>query len=275
MTKPMSEPAYALGHAATELDRLTVQAQALRPITERLLRGAGIAKGMRVLDVGCGAGDVSLLLAELVGRDGRVVAIDQSTAALAAARDRVARAGVGNVTLHHASVCDFVDGEGFDLAIGRYVLVFQAVPAQFIADVTRFVRPGGVVAFHEINEFSGGSSVPSIPLWDRITNVGMGVMRRIVTTPDAALRLAESFEEAGLGAPSLICERVVGTHQSMPLMAWWASTFREMLPRACEFGLIEADEIGVAGLDRRLHAAVAAARAQIVGPEQYCAWARV
>jgi hypothetical protein len=47
-------------------------------------------------------------------------------------------------------------------------------------------------------------------------DIVMGLMRRIVTTPDAAQRLAESFEEAGLGAPSLVCERVVGTHQSRP-----------------------------------------------------------
>ncbi len=163
-----------LGHAAAELQRLTVQAQALRPITERLLRDAGITRGMRVLDLGCGAGDVSLLLAELVGRDGSVVAIDRSETAVATARDRLRRMGVANVTLHHASIGDFVDDDGFDLAIGRYVLIFQAVPAQFIADVARLVRPGGIVAFHEIDEFSGGSSVPLVPVWDQITNVVMG-----------------------------------------------------------------------------------------------------
>ncbi len=100
-------------------------------------------------------------------------------------------------------------------------------------------------------------------------------MRRIVTTPDAAQRLAESFEEAGLGAPSLICERVVGCHQSTSMMAWMASTFREVLPRAQDYGLIAAGEIAVEELETRVHAAVAEAHAQIVGPDQYCAWTRV
>jgi SAM-dependent methyltransferase len=166
-------------------------------------------------------------------------------------------------------------GEGFDLAIGRYVLVHQASPAQFIADTARLLRPGGIVAFHEIDEFSGGSSTPEVPLWNRITNVMMGVMRRIVAAPDAALRLAQSFEEAGLRVPSLICERVVGTHQSRAMLAWVASSFREVLPRAHEFGLITAEEIKVEGLETRLRAAVTVARAQIVGPDQYCAWSRV
>jgi hypothetical protein len=100
-------------------------------------------------------------------------------------------------------------------------------------------------------------------------------MRRIVIAPDAAQRLAESFEEAGLGAPSLVCERVVGTHQSRSVMAWMASTFREVLPRALEFGLITAGEIAVEELEARVHAAVFEARAQIVGPDQCCAWTRV
>ena len=52
----MSESIYILGHSQTEIRRLINQATILRPTTERLLRSAGIEQGMRVLDVGCGAG---------------------------------------------------------------------------------------------------------------------------------------------------------------------------------------------------------------------------
>jgi 2-polyprenyl-3-methyl-5-hydroxy-6-metoxy-1,4-benzoquinol methylase len=51
---------YVLGHSEREIRRLQNQANILRPITKRLLRNSGICEGMRVLDVGCGAGDVSL-----------------------------------------------------------------------------------------------------------------------------------------------------------------------------------------------------------------------
>ena len=74
----MCETTYALGHSSAEIQRLKNQAAMLRPITERLLRSAGIDAGMRVLDLGCGAGDVSMLAAELVGPAGFVVAIDRS-----------------------------------------------------------------------------------------------------------------------------------------------------------------------------------------------------
>jgi hypothetical protein len=50
---------YVLGHSADEQRRLDLQGAQLRPFTERLLHDAGIRPGLRVLDVGCGTGDVA------------------------------------------------------------------------------------------------------------------------------------------------------------------------------------------------------------------------
>ena len=79
---------YLLGHSPEELDRLTVQARLIDPITRQFFVEAGVAPGMRVLDVGSGAGDVAFLVAGLVGPAGEVVGTDRSAAALAAARAR-------------------------------------------------------------------------------------------------------------------------------------------------------------------------------------------
>jgi SAM-dependent methyltransferase len=74
---------YILGHSESELHRLMRQAAVLAPITRRLFSDAGLARDMRVLDVGCGTGDVSILAAEMVGSGGAVVGIDRSKDALA------------------------------------------------------------------------------------------------------------------------------------------------------------------------------------------------
>ena len=73
---------YALGHSSDEVERLENQARIVDPITRRFWEAAGVVPGMRVLDVGCGAGHTTRLLAELVGGRGRVVGIDNAETAV-------------------------------------------------------------------------------------------------------------------------------------------------------------------------------------------------
>src|SRR6185436_10040125 len=61
-----SGPSYVLGHSEDELARLIRQAKLVNPITRRYFKRAGVGPGMRVLDLGSGAGDTAILAAELV-----------------------------------------------------------------------------------------------------------------------------------------------------------------------------------------------------------------
>src|SRR5262250_2784972 len=82
------EHEYVLGHSERELDRLSVQAKLFEPFTRQLLQEAGLGPGMRVLDVGCGSGDVAFLAADLVGSEGSVVGVDRARAAIRRASAR-------------------------------------------------------------------------------------------------------------------------------------------------------------------------------------------
>jgi ubiquinone/menaquinone biosynthesis C-methylase UbiE len=92
---------YVLGQSDAELRRLSTQAHLIDPITRRFLVSAGIAEGMRVLDVGSGAGDVAVLLASLVGPRGEVIGTDPARTAIDAAEKRVRASGLGNVKFQH------------------------------------------------------------------------------------------------------------------------------------------------------------------------------
>jgi cyclopropane fatty-acyl-phospholipid synthase-like methyltransferase len=85
--------AYPMGYSEGEFERLERQGAFLYDLTEDVLRRAGIKPGMRVLDVGCGAGDVSMLAGALVGPSGAVLGIDRSTQAVEIAKRRGAAAG--------------------------------------------------------------------------------------------------------------------------------------------------------------------------------------
>jgi len=90
-------PTYVLGHTARELERLATQARLVDPVTRGFFHDAGVARGMRVLDVGSGAGDVAMFVADMVGPTGEVVGSDRSAEALAAARARVRERGYLNI----------------------------------------------------------------------------------------------------------------------------------------------------------------------------------
>ena len=91
-------PDHLFGQSAEETERLRLQAEMFAPYTARLLADAGISPGMKVLDIGTGAGDVALLAADLVGKEGAVIGIDLNSALVETARARVVAARFDNVS---------------------------------------------------------------------------------------------------------------------------------------------------------------------------------
>ncbi len=271
----MPDVAYILGHSPAEIGRLIIQAGILKPITERLLREAGVAQGMRVLDLGCGTGDVALLAAELVGPSGAVVGIDRNDDVLAVARDRARNAGYANIEFREGAAEDFVDPAPFDLAIGRYVLVHQADPAAFIRSAASHVRTNGLIAFHEIAVSGECHAVPPIPLLEQCWNWVTTAFRSVIVHPDAAGRMMAHFHDAGLKQPTIFCEIPVGGGSDSPVYAWWARTLRSVLPQLEKIGAATAAEVDIDTLEDRLRAAVSAVHSQVLCPMQFCGWTKL
>ena len=104
--------------------RLAILGAATRPTTLQLLQRAGIAPGMRVLDAGCGSGEVTVELARMVGADGHVTGIDADDVLLESARERV-RSLAANATLVRADVTRELPAEiahDHDAAYARFLL---------------------------------------------------------------------------------------------------------------------------------------------------------
>ena len=92
---------------------------------------------------------------------------------------------------------------------------------------------------------------------------------------DAGGRLIEHFSRAGLPQPTVFCESPVGRGEDSPLVAWIAETLEIVLPQLAKMRILTADTIAIETLETRLRKAVVEAQSQIVGPAQFCAWARV
>ena len=270
----VSEDNYVLGHSEPEIRRLQTQAAILRPISERLLQSAGIRPGMRVLDLGTGAGDVAMLAAELVGPLGCVVGIDRNPRAVSIATQRARDGGLQHLAFHEAEADSFVNNAGFDLVVGRYVLIHQSNPVAFLRAAARLAKPGGTIAFHELRLRDACHSLPHVPLWDLIDKLLRLAFSTALPHYDAGDRLIQHFNDAGLPEPNLFCEtHILGTADA-PYYAWAVDTLRSLLPQLRRIGIVAEELIDMATLERRLREAILVAHSQVAGPPQICVWAR-
>lgn len=243
---------YALGHDEAEQRRLDLQGAFLRPHTERLFRDAGLAPGLRVLDVGCGTGDVSVLLADLVGPAGEVVGVDRSALVLATARRRVAERGLRHVRFVEGDLAAIAFRERFDAIVGRFVLMHLPDPAGTLRNLTGALRPGGIVAFQCAVHPTAPLSTPAHPLFDRTVGWIREGLAKGGAKPDMGLRLPAVFRDAGLPAPELRLDGVLCQSADPAFMAWRVGTIRSLLPTIERFGIATPGEIGIATLAERL-----------------------
>src|SRR6185503_505892 len=92
------------------------------------------------------------LLSERVGPSGTVVGVERSEEAVALAQRFVAERGLRNVqVLHGDARSSSLPKASFDLVTARLVLVNVPNPEQIVSEAVALVRPGGVVAFHEVD----------------------------------------------------------------------------------------------------------------------------
>jgi len=112
------------------------------------LQRATIQPGARVVDVGCGCGQTSLELAELVGPNGFVLGIDISQPMLNRARDRQQELGVTNLEFRTADAQTHqFDRERFDIAFSRFGVMFFEDPTAAFRNLRTALRPNGRLTF--------------------------------------------------------------------------------------------------------------------------------
>lgn len=269
------EQEYLLGHSEPEIQRLLSQANILEPITMRLLHAAGIAPGMRILDIGCGAGDVSFLAGRLMGNSGEIVGVDANPAVLAIARARAKSGRMPNVEFIESPVDAFRDEKAFDAVVGRLFLIHQTAPEKTLCHVISLLRPGGIVAFHELRPTNDSfQSIPPAPLWDQVGKWIVETVRHDAPHREVGGRLAKLFLDCGLMTPRVFYEGVVDYGSESPLYASQADFVRSLMPHMLRFGVATADEIDIDSLETRLAQQVVENQSQIVWAGHFCGWAK-
>jgi SAM-dependent methyltransferase len=209
---------YALGYSDSEFRRLERQAEFFRDLTEDVLRRAGLAPGMHVLDVGCG-----------VGATGSVRGIDRSPESLDVAGRRAAAAGQPFVRFQATEIDAFSPEKQFDAVIGRLVLMYQPDPAATLRRLRRHLRGDGIIAFQEM-AMPLARTVPDSPQIDQCTDWILTAFARAGCELDIGGKLFATFVAAGLPMPQMIAAARVEGGPHSPVYDYLAGVLRSRLP---------------------------------------------
>jgi len=269
-----SGSSYVLGHADVEVRRLLLQGRLYDGYTEHGLRLAGLRQGMRVLDIGCGPGDVSFIAARLVGPSGSVLGVDAAPEMIELARVRAAEQGLSAVHFTRSAIDAIALDEPVDAVVGRLILMHLPDPAATLRRLSSFVRPGGVIAFSE-NDITGARSIPDMPLFGQVTAGIVRSFEAMGLSPRFGTTLHTIFTDAGLGAPRLTLGTPIGTAADTDILAYAAEVWRLVSPIAQQMGFAIDEFADIDEFVPRFREEALAVDALITMPPIITAWTKV
>lgn len=188
---------YVLQQNALALKRLYLQYQLYQDSNEHLLRNAGLSKGMKVLEVGCGPGHITPFLAEQVGRNGTVMSIDISEYYIHCAREN-------NKTLKNCqfAVMDIhnIDelNDRYDFILARLVLHHLNDTEQVFSKLASLLKQNGILVCEDPPAMEGVFAYPPSKALDKMTGLVIKVFKDNNVDYTVAYKLIDYFKKYGL-----------------------------------------------------------------------------
>jgi len=242
---------YPLGYSEQEARRLAEQGALLEELTAAVFQRAGLRAGMRVLDIGCGVGDVTLLAARLVGPQGAVLGIDRADSSVETARKRANALGAAHARFEQSDLATFETEQTFDALVGRLVLLYLPDPAATLKRLSRNLGPGGLIAFQEF-DMSATSQVPAGELFLEVRKWLLQAFAAAGAELDMGTKLFSTFLRAGLPPPEMTAATPLACGPATGGYGYIASVLRSLLPLIERTGIATAAEIDIDTLAVRM-----------------------
>ena len=271
-----SERIYTMGRSKEETERLIQQSDLYGRITRRFFTDAGLLPGMKVLDIGSGAGDVAFVAAEWVGSEGKVIGVDMIAEILETARARAQETVLENVQFFAGDVQTLDLADDFDALIGRLVLMYLADPVDALKQLVTRLCPGAIVAFQEV-DFSIYSSTArsDTPMLNQLAEWIVEVFQRSGAHASMGFELYAIFIDAALPEPTLQYVAAMGAPETWMGYQYIANSFQSILPLLEAYEIATAEQIDLKTLAERLRAEVVASKRPLMLPPHVTAWAQL
>lgn len=240
--------------------------------TKELLINAGIKEGSRVLDVGCGRGDVTFMISKLVGNSGKVVGIDIDKNSIDIAYEKIKNPNTSNMSYLIGDAQKLPNKVGkFDAIIGRRVLMYQSMPVEFISNLRKHLNRDGVIAFQEHDMTMVPANIYPMPLHRKVQNWLRHTIKAEGADTNIGFILYEIFVKAGLKVEKMKAEPIIQT-PTEPYHV--AAIVKAILPRILKSNAATKEEIEIETLEDRLTEERLKTNAIYIGDMKFAIWAK-
>jgi ubiquinone/menaquinone biosynthesis C-methylase UbiE len=186
---------YVLGNTRKELSRLDIQSSLFEEETLHTLRLAGIKPGMRCLDLGCGTGSTTFLLARMVGRRGKVVGLDMNEDSIVLCRKKAGTLGFCNARFIVGNAFDTkLESRSFDFVFSRFLFQHLGNATKALREMLRVTAAGGIIAVEELDH-SAWLTYPPEKSVEELRRVYVGLLKLSMSDPFVARKLYKLFLE--------------------------------------------------------------------------------
>ena len=194
---------YTLRGGKWGYDRLLLLSRDRWPDTAALFRRAGLATGMRCIDLGCGGGEVTQEIARWVSPSGSAVGIDMDSVKLDLATKTARERGITNVVFRQMYVDDWNEPNAYDTCYSRFLLQHLKQPREILRRMWSSLRPGGLLIVEDV-DWEGLSSDPQNPGMDFLRDRYIQLLEHRGTDPRIGKRLFRQLFQLGIPDPKVI-----------------------------------------------------------------------
>ena len=232
---------YVLGTHDEEVQRLGLQHRVWQPFVLDAWTRAGLTRGSRLVDFGCGPGFATLDAAAIVGSQGSVTAIERSQHFLNFAKAQVGGQKLSWVRFIQADLDkDDIALAGFDLAWCRWVASFVSSPKKLLDRISASLRVGGKAVLHEYQNYSTWQLIPHSECLEKFVNEISASWRAAGGEPNIVNELIPLMDSSGLQVLSLR-PLIFAIGPSHFVWQWPASFIASGSRRLVELGRISAE----------------------------------
>jgi SAM-dependent methyltransferase len=232
---------YRFGYTHEEIGRLKYQHHVWGKENQRFISRAGFNAGKTLVDLGCGPGYTTLDLAQIVGQEGKVIAVDRDgERSLPLLKAQAEAIDLFNIETREANLESFdLQEESVDGVYGRWALMYlpEATVKSLIDRMAKWLRPGGVCA---LTEFCNYRHIHIHPKSKYLPEIAEALIQAVTgergCNPEIGNDLPGLLHSAGLDVEmNVIVKAVRATTQEW---LWPDALFRTHLPALVKEGYL-------------------------------------